>query len=215
MKLYASPFSGSLAVNIILAEADLPAEIVWVDLATRRAEDGSDLSALNPKAQVPTLLLDDRAVLTETSAILQYLGDRARGRQLVPPPASFERYRLQEWLNFISTELHKTLDLLLILPPLRDPESAGGARRLADRLLPARLEHVARTLEDRSFLMGEYFTVADAYLFAMLIWVRHLQIDQTRWQVLTRYFARLRQRPAIARVVELERGIRERTVAAA
>lgn len=215
MKLYASPFSSSLAVSIVLAEADLTAEIVWVDLAIGRTADGSDLSALNPKAQVPTLLLDNRAVLTETSAILQYLGDRVPCRQLVPPPASFERYRLQEWLNFVSSELHKTLDLLLILPPRLDPGGADDARRLADRLLPARLDHVARTLDGRSFLMGEYFTVADAYLFAMLIWVRHLEIDQAPWPVLARYFARLRNRPAISRVVELERAIRERAVAAA
>src|SRR5262249_9665636 len=155
---------------ITLAEAGLAAEIVWVDLATGRAADGADLRAINPKGQVPTLVLDDRAVLTEVVAIVQYLADRAPARRLAPPPATFERYRLQEWLNFIAGELHKTIGVHLIIGPRLDPGAAEPLGRLARRLLPARFDHVAQALDGRSFLIGERFTVADAYLVNMLIW---------------------------------------------
>jgi len=208
MKLYASPFACSFAVRITLAEAGLAAELVWVDLATKRAADGTDLGTLNPKGQVPTLVLDDRAVLTEVGAILQYVGDQVPAQPLVPPPASFERYRLQEWLSFIAGELHKTLGLLLITAPGFDPAGAEPARRLADHLLPARLDHLARALGDGSFLMGEYFTVADAYLCNMLIWARYVELDLAPWPALDAYFARLAARPAIARVLAEERDAR-------
>jgi glutathione S-transferase len=208
MKLYASPFACSFAVRVALAEAGLEVTVVWVDLKTRRAEDGIDLRSLNPKGQVPTLLLDDRAALTEVGAILQYVGDRVPALPLVPPPASFERYRLQEWLSFIAGELHKTLGVLLITAPSFDPAGAEAARRLALHLLPARLDHVAQALDGPSFLMGEYFTVADAYLFNMLIWARYVEFDLDPWPALKPYFARLAARPAIAAVLALEREAR-------
>ena len=208
MKLYASPFACSFAVRVALAEAGLEAETVWVDLKTKRAEDGTDLRTLNPKGQVPTLVLCDRAVLTEVGAILQYVGDRVPALPLVPPPASFERYRLQEWLSFIAGELHKTLGVLLITAPTFEPAGADAARRLAQHLLPARLDHVARALDGGSFLMGAYFTVADAYLFNMLIWARYVELDMTPWPALGAYLARLAARPAIAPVLARERDAR-------
>lgn len=208
MKLYASPFACSFTVRVALAEAGLDAEIVWVDLKTKRAADGIDLGVLNPKGQVPTLLLDDRAVLTEIGAILQYIGDRVPALPLVPPPASFERYRLQEWLSFIAGEIHKTLGVLLITGPALDPAGTDVTRRLAHHLLPARLDHLARALEGGSFLMGEYFTVADAYLFNMLIWARYVEVDLAPWPSLGAYFARLAARPAIAPVLAQERDAR-------
>lgn len=208
MKLYASPFACSFTVRVALAEAGLDAEIVWVDLQTKQAADGVDLRTLNVKGQVPTLVLDDRAVLTEIGAILQYLGDQVPARPLVPPPASFERYRLQEWLSFIAGEIHKTLGVLLITAPSFDPAGAEVTRRLAHHLLPARLDHIARALDGRSFLMGEYFTVADAYLFNMLIWARYVELDLAPWPALGAYFARLAARPAIAPVLAEERAAR-------
>jgi glutathione S-transferase len=215
MKLYASPFASSIAVRIALAEAGLAAETRWVDLASRRTDEGIDLAAVNPKGQVPVLALCNGSVLTEAAAILQYVGDRKPRLPLAPPPATFERYRLQEWLNFIATELHKTLDLLLILPPMLDATTVEATRRLARQLLPGRFATVAQALDTRSFLLGEYFTVADAYLYAMLIWARHVEIDLAPWPVLGRYFARLGNRPAIARVVEEERSVRRRMASAA
>ncbi|HEV2678241.1 MAG TPA: glutathione S-transferase N-terminal domain-containing protein [Aliidongia sp.] len=208
MKLYASPFACSFTVRVALAEAGLAADVVWVDLKTKQAQDGSDLRTLNPKGQVPTLVLDDRAVLTEVGAILQYVGDRVPGLPLVPPPASFERYRLQEWLSFIAGEVHKTLGVLLITGPAFDPTGADATRRLAQHLLPPRLDHIARTLDRGSFLMGEYFTVADAYLFNMLIWARYAEVDLTPWPGIGAYSARLAARPAIAPVLAEERDVR-------
>jgi glutathione S-transferase len=208
MKLYASPFSSSFAVRLALAEAELPVEIVWFDLATRRTSDGSDLAALNPKLQVPTLVLDDRAVLTEVGALLQYIGDQVPCRQLVPPPASFERYRLQEWLSFLAGEVHKPIDLLLIVGPGADPAMVEPGRRLAQRLLPPRFDHVARALARGSFLMGDYFTVADADLFALLIWARYVEFDLKPWPAVGEYFARLSARPAIAATMAAERDAR-------
>ena len=208
MKLYASPFACSFTVRVALAEAGLGAEIVWVDLKTKRTADGTDLTRLNPKGQVPTLVLDDRAVLTEIGAILQHIGDRVSALPLVPPPASFERYRLQEWLSFIASEIHKTLGVLLITAPILDPAGSDVTRRLAYHLLPARLDHVARALDGGSFLMCEYFTVADAYLFNMLIWARYAEFDLTPWPAIGAYFTRLAARPAIAPVLAQERDAR-------
>jgi len=208
MKLYASPFSSSFAARLGLAEAELPVEIVWVDLATKRTSDGSDLAALNPKALVPTLVLDDRAVLTEIGACLQYIGDQKPGRQLVPPPAAFERYRLQEWLSFLAGEIHKPLGLLLINGPSIDPAGAEGQRRLAQHLLPPRLDHVARALAPGGFLMGDYFTVADCYLFTTLIWARYVELDLAPWPVLGGYFDRVAARPAVAAAFAEERAAR-------
>ncbi|GGF33257.1 glutathione S-transferase [Aliidongia dinghuensis] len=208
MKLYASPFACSFTVRLALAEAGLNVETRWVDLATKRAQDGTDLTTLNPKGQVPTLVLDDRAVLTEVGAILQYVGDQASGRQLVPPATSFERYRLQEWLSFVAGELHKILSVLLIIAPTVDPAGAESARRLARHLLPQRFGHVARALSTGSFLMGEYFTVADAYLFNMLIWARYVEFDLSPWPELGAYFDRVAARPAIAAVFAEEREAR-------
>jgi glutathione S-transferase len=208
MKLYASPFSSSFAVRLALAEADLPVDIVWVDLATKRTSDGSDLAALNPKALVPTLVLNDRAVLTEIGACLQYVGDQKPCRQLVPPPAAFERYRLQEWLSFLAGEIHKPLGLLLINGPSIDPTNVEGQRRLAHHLLPPRLDHIARALALGGFLMGDYFTVADCYLFATLIWARYVEFDLAPWPVLAGYFDRIAARPAVAAAFAAERAAR-------
>lgn len=208
MKLYASPFSSSFAVRLALAEAELPVDIVWVDLVTKRTSDGSDLAALNPKLQVPTLVLDDRAVLTEIGASLQYVGDRKPCRQLAPPPAAFERYRLQEWLSFVAGEIHKPLAILLIAAPSLDPAGVDGQRRLARHLLPSRLDHVARTLGQGSFLMGEYFTVADCYLFTTLIWARYVEFDLAPWPVLAGYFDRIAARTAVAAAFAQERAAR-------
>jgi len=214
MKLYASPFTCAFAVRVALAEAGLDTPTHWVDLATKRAEDGTDLARLNPKAQVPTLVLDDRPVLTEVGAVLQYVGDQVPGRQLVPPSGSFERYRLQEWLSFIAGELHKTIGLLLISAPGFEPEGAGMPRRFALHLLPARFDHIARALSSGSFLMGAYFTVADAYLFNMLLWARYAEFDWSPWPEVGAYFDRLIARPAVAAVFaedqELFRAARRR-----
>jgi glutathione S-transferase len=207
MKLYTSPFTCAFAVRVALAEAGLEADVHWVDLATKRTPDGADLAALNPKGQVPTLVLCDRSVLTEVGAILQYVGDRVPARQLVPPPASFERYRLQEWLSFIAGELHKTIGVLLIEAPRLDPAGADTTRRLARHRLPQRFDHVARALARGSFLMGEYFTVADAYLFNMLIWARYVEYDLAPWPELGAYFDRLTARPAIAAVFAEEQEV--------
>ncbi|MEO8444151.1 MAG: glutathione transferase GstA [Gammaproteobacteria bacterium] len=191
MKLYFSPGACSLACHITLFEAGLPFTGDKVDMRSRQTSDGRDFRAINPNGYVPALELDDGEVLSEGQAILQYLADRKPAAELAPPPGTMPRYRLIEWLSFISSELHKGFG-----PLLRPggPEDAKAAVR--DRL-SQRLAHVANHLASRQYLVGEHFTVADAYLYTILTWTRIAGIDLAAWPVLVAYRDRVQQRPAV------------------
>lgn len=191
MKLYYSPGACSLAAHIVLREAELRFDLERVDLKTHRTASGADYLLVNPKGQVPSLRLDDSELLTEVSAILQYIGDRVPERKLVAPNGTMARYRLQEWLNFISAELHKQFGPLF----QRDvnPRVASQQRgKIGEHLL-----YLQDVLEDRAFLMGETFTIADAYLFVMLQWTRREGMDLALWPNLDEYEMRIAERPAV------------------
>lgn len=191
MKLYFSPGACSLAPHITLLEAGLPFTLDKVDMRTHRTGDGRDFNAINPKGFVPALALDNGEVLTEASAILQFLADQKPGAQLAPPVGTMPRYRLLEWLSFISSELHKSFG------PLLRPGAAEDVKTVArDRLVP-RLTFVANHLASRQYLVGEHFTVADAYLYTVLTWTRLTGIDLSAWPVLAAYRERVQQRPAV------------------
>ena len=191
MKLYYSPGACSLSPHIVLREAGLPFELERVDLKTKMTAGGIDYTSINPKGYVPALALDDGQVLTEGPAIVQYLADRVPEKKLAPANGTLERYRLQEWLNFISTELHKGMGGLFNANMLED------WRAVVKGIIARRLDYLAKQLEGNNYLMGESFTVADAYLFTILGWSKLLAVNLAPWPVLKRYTERVAARPAV------------------
>lgn len=206
MKLYYSPGACSQAVHIVLHETGFSHDSIRVDLKSKTLEDGSDYLRINPKGAVPALDLGDGEVLTENAVILQYLGDRAGSADLFPSLGDFRRYRVLEWLNFVATELHKGFG------PLFNPAANDDSKQLARDLLVKKFDFVERQLGDGPYLMGERFTLADAYLFVMLGWTRSQRIDLGGSPNLTAYRQRMEQRPSVRRVLEFE-GLVEKEVA--
>jgi glutathione S-transferase len=196
MKLYFSPGACSLSPHIILRELGLPFELERVDTKAQKTASGADFTAINPKKYVPTLQLDGGEVLTEGAVIVQYLADRKPDAQLAPAAGSMERYRLQEWLNYIASEIHKSYS-----PLFRAAEEQRPALRDA---LAAKFDYLARNLEKRPFLMGERFSVADAYLFTVLNWSSRVGIDLGRWPPIRSYVQRIAERPAVRAAMEAE-----------
>ncbi len=191
MKLYYKAGACSLSPHIVLREAGLAFELERVDLASKKTGSGGDYFGVNPKGYVPALALDDGQLLTEGPAIVQYLADLVPEKRLAPPAGTMARTRLQEWLNFIATELHKGFS------PLYNPRAPEEWKAVARELLAKRIALVAERLADRDYLMGEDFTVADAYLFTVLNWAGFAKVDLSPWPVLGAYQARVAARPAV------------------
>jgi glutathione S-transferase len=191
MKLYYSPGACSLASHITLKELGLPFEAVAVDLAKKTTSSGADFNAINPKGYVPALELDDGSILTEGPAILQYLADQKPAAGLAPANGTMERYRLQEWLGFINSEVHKSFG------PLFDSAAPDALKDAARKRIAKRLGYVEKSLTGKEFLVGSRFTVADAYLYTILAWTGAHRIELAEWPVLKAYQARIAARPAV------------------
>lgn len=199
MKLYYSKGACSLSPHITACEAGLPIELVEVDLQSKRTKAGEDFRQINPNGYVPVLVLDDGNKLTEGPAIVQYLADQVPDKNLVPLTGTFERYQLQQWLNFISTEIHKGG-----FGPLFNPVMPESAKQIIITSLTSRLETVSEHLSNRAFLLGEHFTVADVYLFVTLRWGTYVNIDISRWPVLANYAAKIAARPTVQKALKEE-----------
>jgi glutathione S-transferase len=209
MKLYYSPGACSLSPHITLLEAGLPATLVKVDTKTHTLASGDDFYAINGKGYVPVLELDDGRRLTEGPAIIQYLADLKPELRLVPAAGSFERYRLQEWLNFITSELHKQYS------PFFAPTTPAEYKPILRDKLRLRLEWLASQLGGNDYLMGSQFTVADAYLYTILRWSPFVDIDLAKWPVVAAYKARVEARPHVRAALLAEGLIKEPAKAAA
>lgn len=192
MDLYFSPLACSMATRIALYEAEAPANFIPVDLRSRRLEDGSDFLTVNPMGQVPVLRTDDGELLTENPVVLQYVADQFPDSHTAPQ-GGMARYRLQQWLNFITSELHK-----LVFNPLLDPKSIDGAKLYARGKAAQRFDYLNSHLDGRGSLMDR-FTVADAYLAVVLNWARFAGVDLARWPAVDGYFRHIGERPSIAR----------------
>ncbi|HUC62108.1 MAG TPA: glutathione transferase GstA [Alphaproteobacteria bacterium] len=197
MKLYFSPGACSLSPHIALREAALPFELEQVDLKEKRTKSGADFRAINPKGYVPALALDNGELLTEGPAILQYLADRVPEKKLAPPAGSFERVRLQETLNFVTSELHKGLGSLF------NPKNPDAWREVVKSILATRFAIVEKTLESKPYIMGA-FSVADCYLFTILNWTKFLKLDLSPWPALPAYLGRMAERPAVQAALKAE-----------
>lgn len=198
MRLYFSPGACSLALRIVAYEAGLTIDCDKVDLKTRVTASGRDFSRINPKGYVPALALDDGEVLTEGAVILQYLADQAPETELMPKAGCRDRYRVQEWLHFISTEIHKGF------APLWKPVTPDAARRLAVEDLHRRFGYVERHLDGRMYLMGDRYTVADAYCFTILNWAGFHRIDLSPYPRLLAFVDRVAARPRVREALRAE-----------
>ena len=200
MKLYYAPGACSLSPHIVLREAGFDITLEKVNLRTKETESGGNFLAINPKGYVPALLLDSGELLTEGAAIVQYIADQAPAKKLAPANGTIERYRLQSWLNFIGTELHKSCS------PFFNPASGKEWKEIASANLERRLAYVNEQLEGKPYLMGEDFSVADGYLFTVLGWMKFIRIDLAKWPNLAAFVDRVAARPAVKAALKAEQG---------
>jgi glutathione S-transferase len=198
MKLYYSPGACSLSPHIALLEAGLPYELVKVDVRGKKLENGDDFLKVNPKGQVPALALDSGELVTEGPVIVQMIADKASAKNLAPARDSAERYKLLEWLNFITSELHKNFS------PLFAPTLSDDAKAFFRDRLMGKFKYVDGQLAGRDYLMGNQFTVADGYLFTMLAWADRLKFDLSGFPNLLAYKARVAARPKVQEALTKE-----------
>lgn len=199
MKLYYSPGACSLAPHIVAREAGLAVDLVKVDLMTHRTETGADYFAINPRGYVPALEIDGE-LHTEVAALVQYLAEQAPHSKLLPPAGTIERFRVQQWLTFVSSELHKTFS-----PWLWHAETAESTKQAAREKLATRFTELDRHLADRAYLTGDTFTVADAYAFTIVNWSNFLKIDLKPYPNLSAFMARVAARPKVREALKAER----------
>jgi glutathione S-transferase len=198
MKLYYSPGACSLSPHIVLHEAGLAYEPVLASTKTHQLADGTDFYTINPLGYVPVLELDDGTRLREGPAIVQYLADQAPHKNLAPAHGTLGRYRLQEWLTFIGTEIHKTFS------PLFVPSTPEDYKPQVKQRLLARLQWVDSELAGKPYLMGEQFSVADAYLFTVTNWGQYVGLDISQLKNLVAYRERIAARPAVQAAMKAE-----------
>jgi len=198
MKLYYSPGACSLSPHIVLLESGLSFQPVLASTKTHKLQDGTDYYTINPKGYVPLLELDNGERLSEGPAIVQYIADQVPDKKLAPANGTMARYRVQEWLNFITSELHKGIGGLF------NPAMPEEAKALMRTKAADRLKWVDSQLEGRSYLMGDSFSVADAYLFTVTRWTQHVGIDISTLKQLGAFQARMDGRPAVQAALKAE-----------
>ncbi len=198
MKLFLKPGACSLSPHIVLEEAGLRYETELVDLKTKLGASGLNYAELNPKGYVPALQLDSGELLTEGPAIVQYLADLVPDKKLAPANGTLARYQLQSWLTFIGTEIHKNYS------PFFNPAATPEMKEMARANLQRRLAYTNDQLAGRPFLLGEDFSVADAYLFVVVNWSGFIQLDLSGWPKLSAFMARVAARPAVQAAMKAE-----------
>jgi glutathione S-transferase len=198
LKLFYKAGACSLASHIALVESGLPFEIEAVDLKTKLTASGADFNQINAKGYIPALLLDNGELLTEGPAIMLYIADQVPAKHLAPLADGMARYRLQSWLTFIGTELHKNFT------PFFNPAAGSDWKAAAMANLERRLGYVAQELDDKQFLLGNEFSIGDAYLFTVLGWAKHIDLDLGKWPALVAYQARVGARPGVQAAMKAE-----------
>jgi glutathione S-transferase len=198
MKLYYSPGTCSLASHITLYETGLPFEIDRLIKTTKMTVGGENYMQVNPKGYVPAIKLDDGRILTENAAVLQYIADQKPDSGLAPQAGTMERYRLQEWLTFISSEIHKSFS------PMFNKDTAEEVKSYARNMLGKRLIHAETQLANKLHLMGDHFTVADAYFFVVMNWSKIVGFDLAPYPHIKEYMTRVAARPAVQAAMKAE-----------
>ncbi len=198
MKLYYDVSACSLSPHIVLRETGLEFELEWVDLKTLTTASGADFRKINPKGYVPVLELDDGQILTEGAPMVQYIADLVPDANLIPPIGSIERYRVAEWLSFTSAELHRGYT------PLFNSNLPDDLRSAAVNKLEGRFEYITEHLAAQPYLLGDQFTVADAYCFTILNWAKFVDLDMSAWPTLVAYAERVKARPKVQEAMQAE-----------
>ena len=198
MKLYYSPGACSLSPHIVLNEAGLPFEKVKVDTKTKSMDGGGDFKTINPLGYVPALQIDDGTIITEGPAIVQYIADKVPDKKLAPPNGTMERTKLQIWLNFVTSEVHKSFS------PLFNPAMPEEAKKIFRERLAARFAHLDKHLASNEYLMGKAFSVADAYLFVVSNWASRVDVDLSPCANVLAYRKRIGARPAVQAALKAE-----------
>lgn len=198
MKLYYAPAACSLVPHIVLRETGLPFTLEKVDTSKHRTQAGDDYYAINPKGQVPLLQLDDGQLLSEGPVIVQYLADQARATTLMPAAGSIERYRVMEWQNYVTSELHKSFS------PLFSSDFDATAKKTVSAALRKKYEWVDSRLAGKDYLTGAAFTAADAYLFVVTGWARFVGLDLADLTNLQRFMKQVAERPAVREAMKAE-----------
>lgn len=198
MKLYYSPGACSLSPHIVAREIGLPVKVQKIDNKAKTIDGGGDYWQVNGKGYVPALELDNGEILTEGPAIVQYLADKKPESGLAPRAGTLERYRLQEWLNFITSEIHKQFT------PLFKPNTPEDYKPIAKENLANRFKWLDRQLAGKDYLLGSQFTVADAYLFTVLRWTQPMKMDLSPWPNLRAYLERVGKRPKVREAMQEE-----------
>jgi glutathione S-transferase len=199
MKLYYSPGACSLSPHIVLREAGLAFEPVLASTKSHKLQDGTDYYGINPLGYVPLLELDDGTRLREGPAIVQYIADQAPMKNLAPANGTLPRYRLQEWLTFIGTEIHKAFT------PLFNPNMPDEGKKIYRERLAGRLAFVDKELADKEYLMGSQFSVADAYLYTVTRWTKPMNVPTDAYPHLMAHHARVEARPAVQEALQAEK----------
>jgi len=198
MKLYYMPGACSLAAHIVANEAGVPIELVKVDGKTKQTETNDNFLMVNPNGYVPTLVLDDGQTLAEAQLVVQYLGDRNPGSGLMPAAGEMARYRVQQWLAFISSELHKSFGAFF------KPGSTDEAKAAMREHLAKRFGHVDQQLEGKAYLTGDTFTSADAYLWTILGWTKFANVDLAPFANIQKFMDTVAARPAVQQALKAE-----------
>jgi glutathione S-transferase len=198
MKLYFAPGACSLSPHIVMREAGLNFELEQVNNQEKKTKSGQDFWKVNPKGQVPVLEFDNGEKLTEGPVVVQYLADQKPGSGLLPAAGTMERYRVQEWLNFITSELHKSFG------PIFRPTTPEEFKTISKENLGKRFDYLDKHFAGRQYLTGDTFTVADAYLFTVLRWVARINMDLAKWPNLKAYFDRIGARPKVQEALKAE-----------
>src|ERR1700722_16306234 len=198
MKLYYAPGACSLSPHIVAREAGIALDFEQVDNREKKTKSGQDFWSINPKGQVPVLEIDNGQRLTEGPVIVQYLADQKPASGLVPAPGTLDRYKVQEWLNFVTSELHKTYG------PIFRPTTPDEFKKLSKENLGKRFDWLDKQLAGKQYLMGEKFTVADAYLFTVLRWSPRIEMDLAKWPNIKAFMDRVAARPKVQEALKME-----------
>ena len=198
MKLYFTPGACSLSPHIILEETNTPVTLVKTDIGAKKIDGGSDFRSKNPLGYVPALELDDGTILTEGPAIVQYIADKAGATQIAPANGTLERYQMQSWLNFISTELHKGFS------PLFNKSLPEAAKPIVLERLAARFAHLDKHFAGNDYLMGKTYTLPDAYAFTVMRWAAPLNVDMSGYPNIHAFMKRVASRPAVQAALKAE-----------
>jgi glutathione S-transferase len=198
MKLYFTPGACSMAPHILLRETGQKFDLEQVDLASKKTKSGADYKKVNGKGYVPALQLDNGEVITEAPIILQYIADQKPEAGLIPKAGTMERYRTQEWLNFVTSELHKGFGALF------NPAVPDAYRTIALEKVGTRLDFLESKLQGKQYLQGDKFTAPDAYLFTILSWAPHLKVSLDKWPGIQTYLGRVAARPQVQATLKAE-----------